>query len=458
MAAESTTGMAESKAYPPARRWSYATVVERFLAFHDWPSARKVLLLGCLSSPTTLIAALINNAYQGSGALTGAVNLHMLNPFLLVWLVALVAVTALAWVGVRTGSSSGLFPYLYAALNVPFIVAIIHLYGTMSTPFVAIVPAIVILWMLYFDEKVAGFGLVLMLAAIGVVHVLETQGWLTYAPMLVNRVIDSQRDLVWFLAAVTATLILFSFSFSICLLLLSARRMQQQRLQDARRELQRSNQIIRRYLPSQRVDQIQNGTYVDASRPERRKLTVVFSEIEGFTEAAEALEPAQLAHVLDEYLCSMMRIADEHGATVNHLVGDSIMMFFGAPQATNDLDHALRAVRMSLQMQRQMERLALGWLQQGITRHLRARIGINTGYASVGDFGSPGRKIYTGIGVQTNLAARIQAYCEPGKILISHPTWALVHDSIPCDRKHEIEVKGVRHPVRVYELDPAVHA
>jgi class 3 adenylate cyclase len=107
-------------------------------------------------------------------------------------------------------------------------------------------------------------------------------------------------------------------------------------------------------------------------------------------------------------------------------------------------------------MQRDMEAMAQRWMDHGVERHLRARIGINTGYASVGDFGSQGRKIYTGIGVQTNLAARIQAHCEPGKILISHPTWALVHEQIACNRKEEIVVKGVRHPVRVYELDPAI--
>lgn len=431
-------------------------LVERFLAFKDWPASHKVTLLGCLSSPTTLVAAAINQAIQSTAPAGMAVNLQLLNPFLMVWLIAQIAVTAMAWIGVRIGSKNRWIAYLYAAINVPFIVAIIHLYGTMSTPFVAIVPTIVILWMLYFDEKVATFGMVLLFSVITIVHVLEVQGTLPYAPMLVGRLIDSQRNASWFIAAFSAILILFAISFSICLLLLAARRTQQRRLQEASLQLEQSNRIIRRYLPSQRVDEIQNGTYVDASRPERRKLTVVFSEIEGFTDAAEGLDPAQLSRVLNEYLSRMMRIADEHGATVNHLVGDSIMMFFGAPQATDDLDHAMRAVRMTLQMQRDMEDMAQGWMDHGVERHLRARIGINTGYASVGDFGSQGRKIYTGIGVQTNLAARIQAHCEPGKILISHPTWALVHEQIACNRKEEIVVKGVRHPVRVYELDPAI--
>jgi class 3 adenylate cyclase len=82
----------------------------------------------------------------------------------------------------------------------------------------------------------------------------------------------------------------------------------------------------------------------------------------------------------------------------------------------------------------------------------RIRTGINTGVASVGDFGSEGRKTYSAIGNQTNLTARIQEACGPGRILISHTTWALIHDEIPCHERGEIEVKGLHYPIRVYEV------
>ena len=102
-------------------RSSSVTIVERFLAFNDWPASHKVLLLGCLSSPTTLLAAAVNQMILSSPNVPAAVNLQLLNPFLMVWLVVQVAVTLLAWVGVRTGSRNGAFAYLYAAMNVPFI-------------------------------------------------------------------------------------------------------------------------------------------------------------------------------------------------------------------------------------------------------------------------------------------------------------------------------------------------
>ncbi len=103
-------------------------------------------------------------------------------------------------------------------------------------------------------------------------------------------------------------------------------------------------------------------------------------------------------------------------------------------------------------MQQRMEELGGKWFQEGIQTPFRIRIGINTGVASVGDFGSEGRTTYSAIGKQTNLAARIQDHCQPGKVLISHTTWALVKDEIPCEERGEIEVKGLHYPVRVYEV------
>ena len=164
------------------------------------------------------------------------------------------------------------------------------------------------------------------------------------------------------------------------------------------------------------------------------------------------MEPEDLASLLNEYLSEMSKIADAFGATVNQFVGDGIMIFFGAPEATSDQDHAMRAVRMSLAMQQRMSELGEKWFSEGIQTPFRIRIGLNTGVANVGDFGSEGRTIYSAIGNQTNLTARIQDHCEPGKVLISHTTWALVKDQIACQERGEIEVKGLHYRVRVYEV------
>ena len=223
-----------------------------------------------------------------------------------------------------------------------------------------------------------------------------------------------------------------------------------QKLQD--RRLHAAQKLIRRYVPSQLADEIIKGEHSEVFRPERTKLTIFFSDVEGFTDSSDSLDPEDLSAVLNEYLSEMSAIAERHGATINQFVGDGIMIFFGAPQATTDHDHAMRAVRMALEMQRRMLELKDVWVQRGIRKPFRARIGINTGHASVGDFGSPGRKTYSAIGVQTNIAARIQAHCEPGGVLISDSTWALVREDITCIDKGELQMKGVHYPVRVYEV------
>ncbi|MGH8540320.1 MAG: adenylate/guanylate cyclase domain-containing protein [Stenotrophobium sp.] len=342
--------------------------------------------------------------------------------------------------------------YLYIFLNAPFIVGVMHLYGTMSTPFVAIFPTIVILWAFYFDERIAWLGAALILFWILVVHYLESQALLPYAPALLERSVDAQVSSVWFSASLAAILILFSFAFSITLLILAARRMQDARLHEAHELLERSNRLIRRYVPAQLAEQIIAGQYTETSKPERRKLTICFTDIQGFTLATDELDAEEVAEILNEYLSEMMTIADSYAATVNQLVGDGIMIFFGAPHATSDKDHALRAVRMALDMQTRMKQLHEVWTGRGLQRPFLIRIGINTGYASVGDFGSAGRKLYSGIGIQTNLAARIQSYCVPGRVLISHTTKALIEDEIRCTPLDHIQVKGIHYPVRVYEV------
>jgi adenylate cyclase len=148
----------------------------------------------------------------------------------------------------------------------------------------------------------------------------------------------------------------------------------------------------------------------------------------------------------------MVAIAGRFGATVNQIVGDGIMAFFGAPGSTDDRDHALRCVGMALAMQERLKELRQKWFAEGIVDPFRVRIGINTGVASVGDFGSQGRVTYTAIGNQTNLTARIQTVCEPDRVLVSHSTWALIKENVACEAKGEITVKGIHYPLRVYQV------
>jgi class 3 adenylate cyclase len=181
---------------------------------------------------------------------------------------------------------------------------------------------------------------------------------------------------------------------------------------------------------------------------------MVFSDIVGFSDTADELEPEDLSMLLNEYLAEMTKIAEKYGATIDKFVGDAVICFFGAPTATDDRDQAHRAVQMALEMNERVAELDVSWRKFGVSRPLRIRIGVNTGLANVGSFGSQRRMDYTAIGRQVNLAARLETSCEPGNVLISHSTYALVNDKIPCVPKGEIHVKGIHHPVKVYSPNP----
>jgi class 3 adenylate cyclase len=305
---------------------------------------------------------------------------------------------------------------------------------------------IVLGWWL-FEIPLVRAGVVTFIAVVFATTVAEQRGMIPYAPLLDRSPFEAGHLAGEWLFPGPA-LLSFSLLAAVAFLFLAG----MQRLRVAQQQLERSNRLIRRYVPAQLAEKILAGEHTGTGHPERRKVTLFFSDVVGFTDSADRMEAEDLSALLNEYLSEMTSIADSFGATINQFVGDGIMIFFGAPEATTDSDHALRAVRMALAMQRRMGELGEKWFREGIQTPFCVRIGINTGVASVGDFGSEGRTTYSAIGNQTNLTARIQDHCEPGKVLISHTTWALVEDKIPCEEQGEIEVKGLHYPVRVYKV------
>jgi adenylate cyclase len=109
-------------------------------------------------------------------------------------------------------------------------------------------------------------------------------------------------------------------------------------------------------------------------------------------------------------------------------------------------------VRMAVAMQRQMVELQQEWRASGFEQPFEMRVGVNTGYCNVGNFGSDDRMDYTIIGAEVNVAARIEAAADPGGILISYPTWALVRDIVRAEERGSVAAKGIRHEVRVFAI------
>ncbi len=185
---------------------------------------------------------------------------------------------------------------------------------------------------------------------------------------------------------------------------------------------------------------------------QRKKLTIFFSDIKGFGEITERLEPEVLTELLTEYLTAMTDIATKYGGTVDKYIGDAIMIFFGDPKTRGAKEDALACVSMALEMKKAMQVFRYKWLDKGIAQPLDIRIGIHTDTCTVGNFGSQDRLDYTTIGNGVNLASRLESSAHPNQILISEETYLLVRDVIACEKLEKIVVKSITHPVQTYEV------
>jgi class 3 adenylate cyclase len=212
----------------------------------------------------------------------------------------------------------------------------------------------------------------------------------------------------------------------------------------------RQQVLIRRYAPPAVADAIETGNSATIDAPQRRRVTALSSDVVGFTRTADALDAESLAQIVHEYMAAMANIVERHGGTVTEFAGDGVMALFGAPAERDPKDQVTAAVATATEMQATLPVLNQRWFKIGLDHELQTRIGINTGVSSVGTFGSEGRGTYTAIGLQINIAARIQAKCEPGSILLSQASWQLVKDTITCECRGETEVKGVHFPIKLY--------
>lgn len=215
-------------------------------------------------------------------------------------------------------------------------------------------------------------------------------------------------------------------------------------------ELRASRETIRRYVPRAVSEHIVSGDTVGIDVPTRRRVTVLVADLVGFTPLAEGVDAEVLTRVTNDYMAGMSQIVEEHGGTVSEFAGDGMMAVFGAPDEMAVEQQAVSAVRAAQAMQAHLPSLNRSWQQIGVTEPMQMRIGISTGVLSVGSFGSAGRMTYTAIGLHTNIAARLEAHCEPGDVLVSDSTWLLLHDRISCEPRGEVQCKGVRDPVPVY--------
>ncbi len=206
---------------------------------------------------------------------------------------------------------------------------------------------------------------------------------------------------------------------------------------------------LRRYLSPQIADSIVAGRR-GLTESRRAELSIAFVDIRGFTALSEQSEPEEMAATLNHFLTRMTDIVFRYDGTLDKYIGDALMVFFNDPLPQPD--HAERAVRMALDMQRELVDLR-AQLTAAALVDVTAGAGISTGYVTVGNFGSPSRMEYTVMGNHVNLASRLADEAGPGEILIAERTLALLPGGlVVATPAGHLDLKGVQRPIAVYRV------
>jgi adenylate cyclase len=260
-------------------------------------------------------------------------------------------------------------------------------------------------------------------------------------------------------------LIYFAFMAAVGIGFIALQRHQARIIAAANRSLETANEFlasvsmkISRYLAPQIYKSIFSGEKDVTIHTERKKLTIFFSDIKDFTATTERLQPEEITTLLNEYFTEMSNIAMTHGGTVDKFIGDAMLIFFGDPETKGTKKDALACLRMALDMQQRLVELNAKWRAAGIEQPFRIRMGINTGFCNVGNFGSTDRMDYTIIGAEANLAARLQSIAEPGHIVMSYETYALVREVVAAHTLAPISMKGINREIVPYSVDGLLDA
>ncbi|MCC5900198.1 MAG: response regulator [Phormidium sp. BM_Day4_Bin.17] len=231
---------------------------------------------------------------------------------------------------------------------------------------------------------------------------------------------------------------------------LLALKAQERQIKDLNRYLTQS--VLTRFLPPALVEKARLGELQLNLAPEPRLVTIVFTDIVGFTQMANQLRSRRVAQILNQYLSSMSQVIFQAGGTVDKFVGDAVMAIFGAPEEMKPEVQVQQAILAARQMYERLDALNAQWMEEGLTP-VQFRCGIHQGTAVVGMFGSEERSDYTAIGPSVNIAARLQEVAQPGRILVSAAVADYLQES-EITKFRPLHLKGIDETVLAFSLNP----
>ncbi len=212
-------------------------------------------------------------------------------------------------------------------------------------------------------------------------------------------------------------------------------------------EIQKTSRL-KRYVSPQIAESIMSKGSNKYLTTARKLLTVCFADLKGFTAASENMEPEDTVNLLNEFFTEMTSIIFKYGGTLDKFIGDGILVFFGDP--IHYTDHSERSVRMAIDMRERVQSLRNHWLEKGC--NIDICMGINTGYVTVGNFGSVAQMNYTVIGHQVNIAHRLQLEAKAGQILTTKQALTGLQQIIAAEEIKNVRLKGINKPMDVYNV------
>ena len=203
---------------------------------------------------------------------------------------------------------------------------------------------------------------------------------------------------------------------------------------------------LERYVAPQVVKAIMESKANIVFTPEKRRITVLYSDIRSFTTTCEKQPPEKIVEYLNEYFTHMVDVVFTHGGTLNKFVGDMIVALFGAPAQLPDSEK--KAIEAAIGMQQRLKTIPLAWIQN----NFHTGIGINAGDVVVGNIGSPHHMDYTAIGDEMNIGSRLQSLAKAGQIMVSRSVYDVTKDFFTFKEIGSVQVKGKDKSVEVFEV------
>ena len=224
-------------------------------------------------------------------------------------------------------------------------------------------------------------------------------------------------------------------------------------IEEKSRQLESLATRLAKYLSPQIYQSIFTNEDGGEQKHARKNLTIFLSDIVKFTDLADTLEPERLAAVINSYLSEMSAIAVEGGGTIDKFIGDAVLVFFGDPETKGEEEDALKCAEMAIRMMKRVAELNKHWKKLGVVDGLKVRMGISTGFCTVGNFGSDLRLDYTVLGSPVNLAARLQTMAEHNTIFIDEYTKDLIKSQVNSKYIEDITPKGFARAIPVYRIE-----